>query len=575
MLYPSSSFWLELGNHLWQATLFGLFIAGLIYLLNRFPARIRFYIGWIGLLKFILPSALFIIVLGGLVRSDFTSYNLLAESILPLSAKISEPLFLFKNPDFATIDTHYPYETIFILLGLIWVSGSLALFVFWQYKVCRLHKCIKENAEPVSESIASKLYALRNSLELKCPVSASIVKKDIEPGVFGIFRPTLILTPELLEEFTNEELDTILIHELIHIKHRDNLWAHIEMIILCLFWFHPLVWWLIRHITCECENSCDEEVIKYSRDKNVYAKAIFKVSQIYNGLNIYGYSRINQTSLKSRIQSILSFEVPEISIAKYRSVIASVLLFMGISIIAGGMTPLIDKSSSQTMTSYLLERGEQLIEPLTEYQPIHISNAMAEKKTSSDFITVNEISNENNYIKAITNEQSRTTSNIISYVEYEKYIRNLDHQRERINRAINELKYLNDIYPSNETFHVERSQVGSIVEVLVKYNDYSNYPEVRKRYERVQFTVVEGKSGRYKDLQQISFPYNIESEIKPRVRKSYSGGNIWIGSSMIVFKNKTAKRKIDSLIMALNEIDIREREKFQELRNLNEPSTNS
>ena len=336
MMNFSPSFWIALGNHLWQATLFGLLIVSLLLILKKFPARIRFYIGWIGLLKFVLPSALFIFLLGDGIRSAFTSKSVLTESILSISAKFSEPLFLFNSPDTLSLETRFPYENIFILLGLIWISGSLALFIFWQLKVRQLRNQIKENAEPVSEPITSRLNTLKETLGLKCQVSALLVKKDIEPGVFGVFRPNLILTGKLLQEFSDEELDAILIHELMHIKHKDNLWAHLQVIILCLFWFHPLVWFLNRCITLESEKACDEAVIKYTGVKKAYASAIYKVFQFHSGLNVYGFSGITQTGLKNRIQSILNINIQKDSKIMNRSIIIIVLALLGISMFTGG-----------------------------------------------------------------------------------------------------------------------------------------------------------------------------------------------------------------------------------------------
>ena len=564
---PSSSFWIDLGNHLWQATLFGLFIASLVYLMKGIPARIRFYLGWVGLLKFILPSALFLLLLGDGVQTALISNSLITESILPIGSKITEPLFLFKSPDSIPIENRYAYGNTLILLGAIWAAGSLAFFIFWQIKVHQLHKLIRENAEPVSASLNAKIDALKDTLGLRCHVSALLVKKNIEPGVFGIIRPHLILTRELLEEFTQEEFDTILIHELIHIKHRDNLWAHLQVIILCLFWFHPLVWWLIRYITNECENACDEEVIKYTGNNKVYAKAIFKVSQLYTGLRVYGFSGISSARLKDRIQSILDFKKSGFSMGLYRSVIAAVLILLGISIILGGLTPDSVKLPTKT-TSFIEGRGLTM-------EPKPGANEAGVKNTLGRLSTASESANENGNIIRAFNKMNEEPLPQTVYLELGNYLRNLDYERDKINRAINDLKNLNHINPSYETIDVERARVGTIIDVLVKYEDYTYYPKVRKSFERVQFAVVERQSGKYKDLEQITFAYNIESRSKPQVRRSYYGDNIWIGSSIIYFKNKTAKRKIESLILALDELDVKEREKFQELRSAQELSTNS
>ncbi len=564
---PSPSFWIDLGNHLWQATLFGFFIASLVYLLKGIPARIRFYLGWVGLLKFILPSALFLLLLSDGVQTALTSISLITESIMPIGAIITEPLFLFKNPDSIPIENRFANGDTLILLGAIWAAGSLAFFIFWQIKVHQLHKLIRENAEPISASVTAKIDALKDTLGLKCPVSALLVKKNIEPGVFGIIRPHLILTRELLEEFTEEEFDTILIHELIHIKHRDNLWAHLQVIILCLFWYHPLVWWLIRRITNECENACDEEVIKCTGKNKVYAKAIFKVSQLYTGLRVYGFSGISSARLKDRIQSILDLKKSGFSMGLYRSVIAAVLILLGISIILGGLTPDSVKLPTKT-TSFIEGRGLTM-------EPMPGANETGEKNTHSRLSTASESANENGNIIQAFNKMNEEPLPQTVYVELGNYLRNLDYERDKINRAINDLKKLNHINPSYETIEVERARVGTIIDVLVQYDDYTYYPKVRKSFERVQFAVVERQSGKYKDLEQITFAYNIESRSKPQVRKSYYGDNIWMGSSIIYFKNKTAKRKIKSLNSALNELEIKEREKFQELRSIQDSTTNS
>ncbi len=54
---PSLTFWVDMGNHLWQSTLFGVFIVLIILLLKKASANTRYIVGWIGLIKFILPSA--------------------------------------------------------------------------------------------------------------------------------------------------------------------------------------------------------------------------------------------------------------------------------------------------------------------------------------------------------------------------------------------------------------------------------------------------------------------------------------------------------------------------------------
>src|SRR5262249_23748189 len=73
------------------------------------------------------------------------------------------------------------------------------------------------------------------------------------------------------------ELNTILDHELCHMRRRDNLAGAIHMVVELIFWFHPLVWWIGANLIQERERACDEEVLRLGADPRVYADGILKV----------------------------------------------------------------------------------------------------------------------------------------------------------------------------------------------------------------------------------------------------------------------------------------------------------
>ena len=75
-----------------------------------------------------------------------------------------------------------------------------------------------------------------------CPLVSSTAQ--LEPGVFGIFRPVLWLPAGIADRLDGAELEAVLAHELCHIRRRDNLFSALHMLVEALFWFHPLVWWL-------------------------------------------------------------------------------------------------------------------------------------------------------------------------------------------------------------------------------------------------------------------------------------------------------------------------------------------
>ncbi len=94
----------------------------------------------------------------------------------------------------------------------------------------------------------------------RCPLAGRL-----EPGVFGILRPVLLLPEGITDRLTPAQLEAVIAHELCHVRRRDNLTAAIHMVVETVFWFHPLVWWIRARLVEERERACDEEVLRAGR----------------------------------------------------------------------------------------------------------------------------------------------------------------------------------------------------------------------------------------------------------------------------------------------------------------------
>jgi bla regulator protein BlaR1 len=128
----------------------------------------------------------------------------------------------------------------------------------------------------------------------------------IEPGIFGIFRPVLLLPEGIADRLTPAQLQSILAHELCHVKRRDNLAAAIHMIVEAAFWFHPLVWWIGARLVEERERACDEEVLLRGSEPSVYAESILQVCKFYLESPLKCVAGVTGSDLKKRIESIMS-----------------------------------------------------------------------------------------------------------------------------------------------------------------------------------------------------------------------------------------------------------------------------
>ena len=129
----------------------------------------------------------------------------------------------------------------------------------------------------------------------------------MEPGVFGIFRPVILLPEGIAGNLTPEQLEAILAHELRHIGYRDNLTAALHMCVETVFWFHPVIWWIGAKLMDERERDCDEAVLRQGSRPGDYARGIVHVCERYVESPLACASGIGGSDLKKRIREIMTW----------------------------------------------------------------------------------------------------------------------------------------------------------------------------------------------------------------------------------------------------------------------------
>ena len=309
---------LPIANHLWQSTLFA-GIAGLLTLLlrkNRAHAR---YCLWLAAsAKFLAPFSLLMLV-GGLVGRH--SVVLPAPARVPvLVEQVNEP-FVAKVPSGAVAMPHASKLALVIpALVALWAIGCGALVFSWWMQWRRMQVALRA-ASPVPLGIG--IAALS---------SASI----LEPGVFGVFRPVLLLPDGIGDRLAPAELQAILAHELCHVRRRDNLATLMHMVVEAVFWFHPLVWWLGARLMDERERACDEEVLRMGSEAEAYAEGILKVCELYLQSPLKCIAGVTGANLKKRIEAIMANRpMRNLSLPKKVGLVLAAVLAIATPVILG------------------------------------------------------------------------------------------------------------------------------------------------------------------------------------------------------------------------------------------------
>jgi beta-lactamase class D len=95
----------------------------------------------------------------------------------------------------------------------------------------------------------------------------------------GLIYPFILIPPSSLLGLTPFQLQTIITHELIHIKRCDFLINFLQSAAETLLFYHPAAVWTSRKIRAEREYVCDDLTVAFCKDSVGYARALTKVAR--------------------------------------------------------------------------------------------------------------------------------------------------------------------------------------------------------------------------------------------------------------------------------------------------------
>ena len=235
----SRSVWPGAANHLWQTTLACGLAMVAIFCLNRESARARYALWMIISLKFALPSTL-LVALFGLNGLRLNSY---AEQTGPVQPSGPIGIRFF---DIAGLPTNaQPGQThseIYCLLTVVWLAGFGFVMTRWLRKRAEFSHLLRSSRIVAMDRESAALRRVTGWLRARDDIELIVAPETVDPGVWRIFRPVIILPENMSGELSEPELEAVLMHEVIHIQRRDNLVASLQMILCSIFWFHPLIW---------------------------------------------------------------------------------------------------------------------------------------------------------------------------------------------------------------------------------------------------------------------------------------------------------------------------------------------
>jgi len=97
------------------------------------------------------------------------------------------------------------------------------------------------------------------------------------PMTVGQIAPTILL-PIGWREWDSVKLQAVLAHEEAHVHRADWAIGVMARINCCVFWFHPLSWWLKRELALLAEYACDDLALSQMGNRRQYARALLDIA---------------------------------------------------------------------------------------------------------------------------------------------------------------------------------------------------------------------------------------------------------------------------------------------------------
>lgn len=245
-------------NFLWKGTLIGAVAVALLRLLPAEACRPRYLMLCLAQLSCLASVLLEASLSIGIATASTSASHGLAgmiggqtSSMLPASAM--------------------PWLVACWLAGVIVMGARLASGLYWSWNIA-----VQTSAAP------ARWQGCASALAICCGIRRAVLLRVAHgnhgPLTTGWWRPVIIVPGALFLNMPPQMLEALLAHEIAHIKRLDYLINLLQNVIEALLFFHPVVWWLSRHIRMERELIADELACTLTGEPRQLALALERLS---------------------------------------------------------------------------------------------------------------------------------------------------------------------------------------------------------------------------------------------------------------------------------------------------------
>lgn len=224
-------------------------------------------------------------------------FAILPLHLLPFAAG-GRPSSPPSHPGFLHLDARWGLAII-----ALWAIVSMVRSARLLHSAFALRR-IARSAQPLSPEPALE-EMLRNTAR---PAQLCTSTEVDRPSVVGFLHPRILLPPALLHRLSPQELEQVLLHEMEHLRRRDDWTNLIQKISLILFPLNPVLRWVERQLCIERELACDDCVLAHAATRKSYAACLTHLAEqsiLNRGISLALGAWEKQSELARRVHRIL------------------------------------------------------------------------------------------------------------------------------------------------------------------------------------------------------------------------------------------------------------------------------
>ncbi|MCL2119472.1 MAG: hypothetical protein FWH27_13700 [Planctomycetaceae bacterium] len=147
--------------------------------------------------------------------------------------------------------------TVAFSAAVTWIIGCLVMAIVFLWQILMCHGWLKRGRPITSERVLLIFSQCVRRMNVRTWLVVAESSAVSGPFLMGVLRPTLLLPEKMVRDATDEQLLTVFLHELAHLKRWDIWTSWLMTCLLIVHWFNPLLWLAVRRMNADREEACD------------------------------------------------------------------------------------------------------------------------------------------------------------------------------------------------------------------------------------------------------------------------------------------------------------------------------